>query len=169
MTKNKIINVLFFICIFVFFFLIEITNAKFASYKKSDNVIDIAKPIINIENVSSTNIENIIPGQEVEYYFNIKNTDENSTLNQVNMNYYIKLTAQDTSLPLTYNIYDVTSGTEQILPMDSGQTAIMSIGYKEVETHKYKIKFMWPSNENSSIYANKNMSFSISVCAEQVV
>ena len=110
----------------------------------------------------------MIPGQTIEYEFNIKNTDGNLT-NEVLINYYIKLTAQDSNLPVTYKIYDITNGTEKELPMTSNQTALISLGYENVENHKYKIQFKWPEESDSLTYADKQMNFNLDVYAEQVV
>lgn len=166
--KLKLKYIALFILIIICAFAINLTDSRYSSSKTIDDSIQIAKPIVEMESTSATTIENILPGQTVEYEFNIKNTDGTFT-NEVLMNYYIKVTYNNNNLPLTYEIFDVTDGTEKKLTTTSNQTDIKSIGYSDVEVHKYRIKFTWPSNENDVSYAGKQISFDIDVYAEQAV
>lgn len=160
--------ILLFILIIISGFAVKVTNSRYSSGKKINDNIEIAKPVIELESTSDTTIENILPGETALYTFNIKNTDGTLT-NEVLMNYYIEVTYNNTDLPLAYEIFDITDGTEKKLSTNSNKTQIKAIGFNEIELHKYKIKFMWPSSENSVSYAGKQMAFEISVYAEQVV
>lgn len=166
--KIKIRYFILFISILICVFSIGMTNSRYTSAKKIDNELPIAKPIIEFESVSTSEITNVVPGDTIEYNFNIKNTDGTMT-NEVAMNYYIKLSHKDSNLPLKYKIYDITSGTEVELPITSEQTSVISLGYGEVETHKYKIKFIWPISNNDEAYANKQTTFDIEIYAEQAM
>jgi len=167
--KLKIKYILLFILIIICTYAVSLANSRYLSSKTiNNNNVEIANPIVELETVSETTISEIKPGDTVEYEFNIKNTDGTLT-NDLLMDYYIKLTWGNSNIPLTYSIYDITSGEENLLTVDSetNQTVLKQIGYNEVETHKYKIKFTWPESDNDVSYANLQTSFNIDLYAEQ--
>lgn len=138
------------------------------SGKNLEDNLPIAKPIIEFEAASPSEISDMIPGQTVQYDFIIKNTD-GASQNEVAINYYIKVTYQNNNLPLTYKIYDITTGTEQELQVTDNQTSLIKMGYEDIENHKYRIKFTWPLSQNDVSYINKQIGISIEVFAEQDV
>ena len=156
------------ILIIISFFSIHLTNSRYTSGKKGKGDFEIAKPVIEFKNISSADINNMMPGQTAEYYFNIINVDSESK-NEVLINYYIEVSFEDNDLPITYTIYDITNGNEVELETNSNKTSLISLGYKEIETHKYKIEFEWKSEENNISYSNKQTTFNIEVYAEQVI
>ena len=166
--KMKIKYFVVFILILTCAFSIGLTNSRYSSGKKIDNEVMVATPVVEFESVTGTSFTNMLPGDTVAYNFNIKNTDGNM-INEVAINYYIKLTYENNNLPLTYKIYDITSGTEVELPTTSDQTSLIALGYENIETHNYKIEFTWPISDNAESYANKQIAFKLDVYAEQVI
>ena len=167
--KLKLKYILLFILIIICTYAMNLANSRYLSSKKINNSnVEIANPIVEIEPVSESTLSDIMPGDTVVYDFNIKNANETLT-NDILMDYYIKLTWENENLPITYSIYDVTSGEENPLTINSetNQTAVKQIGYNELETHKYRIKFTWPEANNDVSYANKQTSFNIELYAEQ--
>ena len=162
-----------FVLIILCTFAIGLTNSKYSSTVSAEENINIAKPIVELEPTSEITVENILPGQTATYTFNIKNNVENTdgtlTKNDILMNYYVKVIYNDSNLPLTYEIYDTTTGEDVKLNTTSNQTDINTRGYKEIENHSYKIIFTWPADANDVSYANKDTSFNIDVNAEQAV
>lgn len=170
---NKILKLrlkytIFFILIIVVVFLMNITKSRYMSGMVMNSGLDIAKPIIEFSSNSEPNISDILPGESAEYIFNVKNTDGN-ILNEVNINYYIKLTYNDNNLPIQYEIYDITSGTEVKLETTSNQTQLLTLGHEKVESYDYKLVFTWPADKNDVSYAGKEIAFDLDIYAEQVI
>ena len=166
--KMKFKYIILFILILICSFSIGLTNSRYTSSKKIGDSLPIAKPILEFEPVSNSRINDMLPGQMVTYDFNIKNTDGNIT-NEVLINYYIKVTCEDNNLPITYKIYDITDATEEEVTVTSEQTSLITLGYKEIENHKYRIKFTWLSSDKAASYADKQTEFNIEVYAEQAI
>lgn len=167
-SRLRIKYVVLFILILIFVFSIKFTNSRYSSDSNYEDVLEIAKPIIEIEPETSAEISNMLPGDTVDYLFNVKNTDEKNQ-NEVLLNYYLKVIISDNSLPITYKIYDITDGLENELEIISGKTNLISLGFENVESHKYKIRFTWPEEENDVSLAGKEIKFDIDVYAEQVI
>lgn len=167
-SKLRIKYVVLFILILICAFSIGLTNSRYTSDSNYEDNLAIAKPVVEIESQSETEISNMLPGDTVEYLFNIKNTD-GTNQNEVLLNYYLKVTFASDALPLTYEIFDITDGTETKLELSSNQTNLISLGFTNIETHKYKIKLTWPEDQNDVSLANQNVAFDIDVYAEQVV
>ncbi len=167
-SKIRIKYILVFILILICAYSIGLTNSRYASETNYSNNLEIAKPVIEIESNSNKKIENMLPGDKAEYIFYVKNTD-NVNVNEIMLNYYIKVVIPENEIPLTYKIYDITNGTEKEINVDSNKTDLISLGFENIENHKYKIKFIWPENEKDYSYSNKEMKFDIEVYAEQAL
>ena len=157
-----------FILIIIIAFTGKIASSRFNSEANKNGNLNIAKPIVELEQVSSNNFTNMKPGDTVEYTFNVKNNNGSNT-NEVTMNYYIEVTYNNNNLPLTYEIYDITTGSEVQLTTNNNQTNLLQLGLGNIETHNFKIKFIWPQSSNSYTYSSQNISFDIDVYAEQVI
>lgn len=167
-SKLRIKYVVLFILILICVFSIKLTNSRYSSDSDYKDDLEIAKPIVQMESDSSTDIGNMLPGDTIEYLFNIKNTDDTNK-NEVMLNYYIKIVIPDDGLPLTYKIYDITDGEEKELEVNNNQTELISLGFENIENHKYKLKLTWPEDKNDVAFSNTNMKFDIEVYAEQVI
>lgn len=167
-SKIRIKYIVLFILILICAYSIGLTNSRYVSESNYNNNLEIAKPIIEIESDSNKKIENMLPGDTAEYIFNVKNTD-NTNKNEIMLNYYIKVVIPENGIPLTYKIYDITNGTEKEININSNKTDLISLGFENIENHKYKIKFIWPKDKKDYSYANKDMKFDIEVYAEQAL
>lgn len=167
--NNKIKYFVLFILMLISSFTMNLTNSRYTSQTSMDNTLEIAKPVLEMVSDSANTLENMYPGQEVEYYFSVKNTDGNVN-NEVVLNYYIEVAYKNTNLPLTYTVYQIADdGTETQLATTSNKTDKILIGFGNIETHKYKIKFTWPISENSITYQNKQLEVDVNVFAEQKI
>lgn len=167
--KLKIKYFVLFILIVISIISFMITSAKYTSKTEMSENLAIAKPIVELTSVSETSFSDLVPGETVEYYFNITNTDNSGETSEVAMNYYLKVSYENNDLPFTYEIYDVTNGNSTPLTLTSNQTDLIDLGFGNPEEHQYKIVFSWASSENADTYANKEISVNLEVFAEQVV
>jgi len=67
---------------------LKTTQAKFKSVVDKNGIIEVAKPIVTIEN--DTTNRNIVNGSKVVKYFNVTNYEDND-VSDVAMDYYIKV------------------------------------------------------------------------------
>ena len=69
-SKLRIKYVVLFILILICVFSIKLTNSRYSSDSDYKDDLEIAKPIVQMESDSSTDIGNMLPGDTIEYLFN---------------------------------------------------------------------------------------------------
>lgn len=166
MKKIQIIKILasFFIIIVV------IQTNSFARYYESLNKITgkatIAEPIIKVENLQETIIENINKNsKEKEYYFNVKNylinEKNNKKITEVDFDFFIEIKNSDTNFPIKYKLIDCENSEE--LLNNKSITSKIHIN-RNVEFNKtYKLVIEWDDRENiQSVTDNIDIVVSVS-------
>ena len=88
-NRKKEISIIFIIAIILIFFFSGFSMGKGYSKNDINGVAEIAKPIIQVENGSSLEINN--ENDEGIYEFKVKNYNEQEQITEVDMEYYIEI------------------------------------------------------------------------------
>ena len=165
--KRKIKYMIIIFIIISGMYLVNKTNSRYISEMNFNTDIDVAIPQIILDD-SKINISKlIVPGDSVECEFYVKN-HENSNINEVLMQYYIKANIIKSEIPLTYKIYEVVGNTETELSKKGDEFGPITLNYGVEEEKTYKIKFIWESTNNDVQYSDKQFTFKIEINSEQV-
>lgn len=151
-NRKKEITIIFIIVIILIFFFSGFSMGK--GYSKNDikGNTEIAKPIIQVENGSSLEINN--QNKEGIYEFKVKNYNDNGEITQVDMEYYVEI-LDDLS----------NKGIEIKLLKDNEEIEI-----NENKTEKYLLtkEGMQEDNYKLELKYNENKSISIEDVFEQL-
>ena len=158
--KKKIIFGTIIFTIICCVYLIKITNSRYISKVNIDGNIDVAVPQIVLDVKNYSDSFTLLPGQTQELEFSIKNYND-LKINEVLMEYYIKINTTKLDLPLEYELYEVSSTNEKKLTANSQGFGPITLNYGNQEEKKYKLKFSWDENDNKISYVNKQYSFQI--------
>lgn len=166
--KRKIKYIIIIFIIISGMYLVNKTNSRYISEMNFNTDIDVAVPQIILDD-SKININELIaPGDSVECEFYVRNY-ENLKINEVLMEYYIRLNMIESEIPLTCKIYEVVGNSETELSKIGDEFGPITLNYGEEQEKKYKIKFTWESTNNDVQYANKQFTFKIEINSEQII
>lgn len=141
-------------------YLIKITNSRYLSEVNIDGNIDVAVPEIVLDTSNYSGLISMLPNQTKDFEFSVKNyTDSN--INEVLMEYYIKINVVKSDLPLHYKLYEISGSNENLLNETTEGFGPITLNYGNKEEKTYKLQFTWDGNENKVSYANKVYSFNI--------
>ena len=149
-------------------YLINITSSRYISEINSKSNINVAIPQIELDTNAVDTSNLILPGDTQSVEFNVKNY-ENTSINEVLMNYYIELNITKSDIPLTYKIYEITDNSETELNETAEGYGPIKLNYGTEEEKKFKIVFLWDEIKNNTSYASKDFKFEIKIKAEQVI
>ncbi len=115
MQKIKF-KILFFLSIGI----ISFSTPIFARYyEKIENVsayATIAEPIIKVEALQDVIIKEVTENMQVEdYYFCVKNYDQNDVnkrINEIDFSYSIEIKMSNEKFPVKFKLYDIETGEE---------------------------------------------------------
>lgn len=165
MKKKLEFLVLAFIIISSIYFM-NTTTSRYLSQVNSVSDLDVAIPQISMDVGEVTN-NLMLPGDSREVEFYVKNYD--TRVNDVLMEYYINVDFIDSTIPVSYKIYDITDNSETLLSETSNGFGPITLKYGTEEDRHFKIIFTWDEKDNSTSYAGKQFSFKIEVNATQEV
>lgn len=148
-------------------FYLNTTKSRYVAEANIQDSLSIAMPRIMLDTPVVT-INSMLPGDTYTYTFNVQNT-EDSKINEVLMEYYIKLNIIENNLPLTYKIYKINETQETELTASTNGYGPITLQYDTQEIQQFKIVFTWSENDNSSEYANKTYSFNLELECLQVI
>lgn len=166
--KLKIRFVLIVFIIVAGIYMITTTNSRYISEINSNTDLDVAIPRIELEYGSSTTAERIFPGDSQSFEFYVRNYEE-SKINEVLMSYYIKVNINESGIPLTYKIYEISGNIETELTQSTQGFGPITLNYGKEEEKYYKIIFIWDQTNNNVQYADKQYSFNIEINAIQTI
>jgi len=171
--KKRNLIVLGIVCIIIStIFTFNLSNSRYMGEIKAQEQI-LAIPIITLSNnTQSYTIENMLPGDEQEYPFQVSNVDGQQN-NEILLKCCFKINMQ-TTVPLKVEIYEVsTNGTERKLTINDNVTETFNMNVVTTEADKvtknYKLKIIWDESDNSYEYAGQTINMNIMLEATQVV
>lgn len=147
------------------FLLLTPVSISFSKYKSSSSLngnIELARPVLVLE-VTSGKVNLTIPTDNVTILFNVKNYND-LYRNDVLLNYYLEFSS-DEVLPVSYKLYDITSGSEKEISVSSNKSESIDMGFSENITHYYKLVFSW--TDNSVKYSDITDNFKVRAVALQ--
>ncbi len=156
-----------FICFIVCICFVNSFNETTSRYLKQIEAKEevIAKPILDISSTStSTELQNMIPGDEREFEFSVTNKIGND-INEVLFSYNLEVHL-NSDIPLTLELYDEQG---QKLTLNNNKTDEEQMQYGSEVTRNYKAKIIWNANYNDEIYANKSINLTVTLNAIQVI
>ena len=86
----------------------------------------------------------------IKYNFVIKNFDEKGNVNEVNLDYKIKIEASVSNFPVRYKIIDIENNKE--IELNFGETPILSLRKCDKEIRKFELYVEW--NDLEEAYAD---------------
>lgn len=157
-----------------------VTGVSFSRYSTTittSSTAVVAAPVLNYKVVSaklngddltlnseSINLENVLPGDELVYQFEINNFDDSEPgkINQVLLRYklLVEFDPSEKQLPLSY---DLESDQQSSLSPDEW----IYLGFGTQETHGYTLTVTWDEDESGDIYEDQSQTVKIEVLAEQ--
>lgn len=165
--KKKIFFVIIFFCIICSVYLVRNTNSRYLSEIIMDSNINVAIPQIVIEMPNNIDSFQVLPGQNQEIEFSIKNYSD-SKINEVLMNYYIDIDTKLTDLPLEYELYEVSGTNERKISEDSQGFGPIELAFGDREEKRYKLRVIWNENKNNISYVDQQYSFKIVVNTKEI-
>jgi len=148
------------------------SNSRYIGEIKTEDQV-LAIPVITLSNnMQSYSIENMLPGDEQEYLFQVSNV-EGQQNNEILLSYCFKITKQS-EIPLEIEIYEVlANGTEQKIMINDNISENINMNVVSLESDKvtknYKLKIIWPENDNSFEYAGQIINMNVTLEATQVI
>ncbi len=140
------------------------TTSRYIGELQSDSDI-VAIPILTLSNNQlEVKVEDMLPGETREVPFIVSNK-ENDQLNEVLLDYNIKITS-DNIIPLTLELYN---DKDEKLTLTENKTAEERMPYDAEATRNYKLKIIWNEKDNDYTYANKTSHISVELTGTQVI
>ena len=169
--RNTLKRKVFYLCIlFVlisFLYSFNVTTSRYVGQIEASEENIVAVPILTLSNDTMTyTIDNMMPGNEKTYEFVVSNY-ENDKINEVFLDYYFQIDIGK-EIPLTVELYDITSG-ESKLNITDGKTDKIRMDYGTETSKRYKLKIMWNAKDNNYKYAGKTIKCNVILEAEQVI
>lgn len=172
MKKYKIVKLLYFytfliLIIVLFLYTFNESTSRYLGKTKTNGNM-LAVPVLTLSNNKVPFIaDKMFPGDELDFEFYVSNA-ENGKINEVLFNYYLNIEV-GTEIPLTFEIYDITSGMEQKLDIIDGKTKSEEMNYGQETTKHYKLKIKWNKDDNNREYMNKQVKFLLTLKGEQII
>lgn len=141
--KKEIIKITFIVIVFVLFFA-GFSLGKGFSNTKVDSKVEIAKPIVVVENDPILDITT--KNNMGNYYFKVKNYNGSEEITQVKMKYNIELL---TNLAEAIEVKMYKEGKE--IPIENNTTQEFIFNKNEKEEHNYRLELKYDKNKASSI------------------
>lgn len=116
------------------------TFASFVSNITAKTTTKVANPIFIVEGTDKKNLSD--NNKEVDYYFTIKNYNENGIKSQVDLKYIIEI-LPDLDNSITLTLYK----DEEIVKLDKQKTDYISLEQKEKQEHTYRLNIKYDRNK----------------------
>ncbi len=171
MTKLVLKKKIYFYAIFfvsvLYLFTFNETNSRYLGSLQANKDV-LAVPILNLSNDKVTYTpDKMKPGDEIEYTFDVLNTDSGRT-NEILLDYYFFVDV-DSIIPLQVKIYDINDTQEEELPITNSKTGNIRMPFGTETTRKYKAKIIWNSADNDLRYVNQEAKITIELRGSQVI
>lgn len=174
LTKYHIFSYLF-ILLMVTFMVITLTYARYTSKVSGDVDASVALWNSNLSSNSSFDLSGLVPGENKQYTFKIKNVKDNK-VSEVSQNYTIELKTTN-NLPLEFSLTgssdlsndDGIISNDNKINFDNGSAVLSggSLPAASSVTHTYTLTVSWPGASRDVKYVDEIDSLTLVVKANQ--
>lgn len=144
-NRKKEITTVFIIVIVVLFFFSGFSMGKGFSKKDVNGNTEIAKPILEVENGSSLEINN--NNNKGIYEFKVKNYNEQGEKTDVDLEYYIEILNYLENSGLELKLFK----DEQEIPINENRTEIFLLTKDGIKEDNYKLEITYDKEKNTNM------------------
>lgn len=141
-NKRKVIIIIFVALIILIFFFSGFSIGKEFTKKDIKGNTKVAKPILEVENGSSLEINN--SNKEGIYEFKIKNYNEQGEKTDVNLEYYIEVLNDFENNGIEINLFR----NEQKIDINNNKTEKFILSKDEIKEDNYKLEVLYNEDKN---------------------
>ena len=141
-NKRKVIIIIFVALIILIFFFSGFSIGKEFTKKDIKGNTKVAKPILEVENGSSLEINN--SNKEGIYEFKIKNYNEQGEKTDVNLEYYIEVLNEFENTGIEINLFR----NEQKIDINNNKTEKFILSKDEIKEDNYKLEVLYNEDKN---------------------
>lgn len=140
------------------------TFARYIVSSSKNMSIDVAKPLLLVDVASPS--DTLDPSNNININFSVKNFDNNSSLSEVPLEYYLSF-SNSASIPLSYSLKNNSSN--ETVPLDStNKTTVAATIPTSQTTHNYTLTISWDSSaQKSADFANLTSALVITADVKQ--
>lgn len=144
-NRKKEITIIFIIVIILIFFFSGFSMGKGYSKNDINGNTEIAKPIIQVENGNSLEINN--QNKEGIYEFKVKNYNDNGEITQVDMEYYVEILDDLSNKGIDIKLLK----DDEEIEINENKTEKYLLTKEGMQEDNYKLKLKYDENKNISI------------------
>ncbi|MEG2235154.1 MAG: hypothetical protein RR144_01750 [Clostridia bacterium] len=147
--------------------LYNFTCAKFITNISGKSNGKIATPIIELigsDKIVGKDYDDT--ARKIEYNFSVNNFDSEGNINQINLNYILKIKNDNLDFPITYNLYD---GNNKEIFLNNNATNLIGLDKDIKITHHYKLIIRYADKGNGINIVNKLNNLDITLSASQIM
>lgn len=141
-NRRKEIFIIFLFLIILVFFFSGFSMGKEFSRKDINGITEIAKPILQVENGSSLEINN--SNREGIYEFKVKNYNEQGEKTQVDLEYYIEILNDIENSGIELKLFR----DDQEISINENKTEKFILSKDEAKEDNYKLEVKYDENRN---------------------
>lgn len=141
-NKRKVIIIIFVALIILIFFFSGFSIGKEFTKKDIKGNTKVAKPILEVENGSSLEINN--SNKEGIYEFKIKNYNEQGEKTEVDLEYYIEVLNDFENNGIEINLFR----NEQKIDINNNKTEKFILSKDEIKEDNYKLEVLYNEDKN---------------------
>ena len=141
-NKRKVIIIIFVALIILIFFFSGFSIGKEFTKKDIKGNTKVAKPILEVENGSSLEINN--SNKEGIYEFKIKNYNEQGEKTDVNLEYYIEVLNEFENTGIEIKLFR----NEQKIDINNNKTEKFILSKDEIKEDNYKLEVLYNEDKN---------------------
>lgn len=141
-NKRKVIIIIFVALIILIFFFSGFSIGKEFTKKDIKGNTKVAKPILEVENGSSLEINN--SNKEGVYEFKIKNYNEQGEKTEVDLEYYIEVLNDFENNGIEINLFR----NEQKIDINNNKTEKFILSKDEIKEDNYKLEVLYNEDKN---------------------
>jgi len=152
-----------------------VSFSKYGTIADGSDAARVARPVLRYVPSSATfngvpisgvsgglSFDNVQPGDELVYLFEIRNFENANLVNEVLLKYHIEISVEPVgALPL---VSTLTPGGSYA----SAGAGWTILGLSSQITHSYTLSIVWNALETGSQYGNKGQTIRITINAEQI-
>lgn len=167
MKKNKKNIILIILSLFTVCLIYNFTFAKFTTNVETKANSQIATPIIElVGNKKVIGKDYDDTSNQIEYNFTVNNFDGKGNINQVNLNYILKIKNDNSDFPISYTLYD--DNNKEVF-LKNNETNLIALDKDIKITHHYKLIIRYADKGNGINIINKLNNLDITLSANQEV
>ena len=144
-NRKKEITIIFIIVIILIFFFSGFSMGKGYSKNDINGNTEIAKPIIQVENGNSLEINN--QNKEGIYEFKVKNYNDNGEITQVDMEYYVEILDDLSNKGIDIKLLK----DDEEIEINENKTEKYLLTKEGMQEDNYKLELKYDENKNISI------------------